>query len=534
MHECWRITLLGGLQAERDGVTITRFRTQKTAALFAYLALFVHRAHPREELTERFWPESDAEAGRSSLRTALASLRRQLEPPGVPAGAVLIADSVNVRLNPAAVTVDTAEFEAALAAVSHAAAVHDPAARIEQMEHLLRAAECYRGELLPGFYDDWVLDARERLAQAHLDLLRRGRQISEALGDMSRALVYAREIAAADPFDEEACLELMQLLVRTNQPKAALAQYQKTERLLHNQMGEPPGQKLRALAAKLRAGSVDPADPGAAPPDSSAMAPAPRSEAAVVSAASSPAPVPPADLPARVSDALGRNTEPRLPLTFTRFFGRDDEIARIGAWLRGDDIRQGGDGTQLAARLITLTGPGGAGKTRLAVEAARRLNPALFAGRIWFVPLADITDACRLPGAILDALRGDRPPRPSGTATEEADDILAPVVEALREQGAAASSGLGQDQSVRLLLVLDNFEQIIDERRPSYATCSNASPLWPAWSPPDSVWKSRASTNCISRLCRSRRARAPLNGCWSSPASSSLRIAPASPAPISR
>jgi DNA-binding SARP family transcriptional activator len=82
MQELWRITLFGGLKAERDGVTITRFRTQKTAALFAYLALFLDRTHPREELTERFWPEGDAPTGRSSLRTALASLRRQLEPRG--------------------------------------------------------------------------------------------------------------------------------------------------------------------------------------------------------------------------------------------------------------------------------------------------------------------------------------------------------------------------------------------------------------------------------------------------------------------
>jgi hypothetical protein len=103
MQELWRISLFGGLKAERDGVTITRFRMQKTAALFAYLTLFLDRTHPREELTERFWPEGDVPAGHSSLRTALASLRRQFEPPGVPAGTVPLADAMNVRLNPVVV-----------------------------------------------------------------------------------------------------------------------------------------------------------------------------------------------------------------------------------------------------------------------------------------------------------------------------------------------------------------------------------------------------------------------------------------------
>jgi DNA-binding SARP family transcriptional activator len=75
------IGVLGDLWAEQDGRVISRFRLKKAAALLAYLALYRHRPHSREELAERFWPDTDPEAGRRSLRVALVSLRRQLEQP---------------------------------------------------------------------------------------------------------------------------------------------------------------------------------------------------------------------------------------------------------------------------------------------------------------------------------------------------------------------------------------------------------------------------------------------------------------------
>ena len=105
------LTLFGGLRICPDGAktkspTITRFRTQKTAALLAYLACHTERAHRREELIDRFWPDADVEVGRISLRTALASLRRQLEPPHVTSNAVLAASRTTVRLEPRAVVTD--------------------------------------------------------------------------------------------------------------------------------------------------------------------------------------------------------------------------------------------------------------------------------------------------------------------------------------------------------------------------------------------------------------------------------------------
>src|SRR5438132_9357661 len=104
-----RIELLGCLRVIHGHRTITRFRTKKAAALLAYLAFNLGRQISRDELIELLWPDADPEKGRMSLRTALASLRRQLEPPGGPVGCIIMADASFVRLNPTAVHTDLSE-----------------------------------------------------------------------------------------------------------------------------------------------------------------------------------------------------------------------------------------------------------------------------------------------------------------------------------------------------------------------------------------------------------------------------------------
>jgi DNA-binding SARP family transcriptional activator len=115
----WRVELLGRLRITEHRAAgapglgpITRFQTRKTALLLAYLAYHGRRRPvPREGLIELFWPEGEPSAGRNSLSKALTSLRRQLEPPGVAAGAAILADREFVHLNPDAVVTDVAGFE---------------------------------------------------------------------------------------------------------------------------------------------------------------------------------------------------------------------------------------------------------------------------------------------------------------------------------------------------------------------------------------------------------------------------------------
>jgi predicted ATPase len=117
-------------------------------------------------------------------------------------------------------------------------------------------------------------------------------------------------------------------------------------------------------------------------------------------------------------------------------------------------------------RLLTLTGPGGTGKTRLSLEVAQRLADA-FEGAVWFAPLADLSDPHSIPDAVLDALRLPRSPQRAP---------LDQVVEHLAKQPAA-------------LLVLDNFEHLVEaaERRPC-RRCSRACRRSPCSSPRGNCW----------------------------------------------
>jgi DNA-binding SARP family transcriptional activator len=165
LYEPWRIELFGGLRVIQGDRVLTRFRTRKTAVLLATLVFYSERSHPREELIELLWPEAEPTLGQRSLRTALSSLRHQLEPPGVASGAVIIADRSSVRLNPEAVVTDVAQFEAAWAAAIPLDGSTGGRTGAEAVL-LSEAVELYQGELLPGFFEEWGLQERRRLALA--------------------------------------------------------------------------------------------------------------------------------------------------------------------------------------------------------------------------------------------------------------------------------------------------------------------------------------------------------------------------------
>src|SRR5262249_38417543 len=111
-----------------------------------------HKIHYREILIEMLWPDISPEAGRNSLSVALSSLRQLLEPTGVDAGRVLRADRFTVQIEPSAIGTDVADFEAALRAP-------------DALESARRAVELYRGELLAGYYEEWIRPEQQRLTE---------------------------------------------------------------------------------------------------------------------------------------------------------------------------------------------------------------------------------------------------------------------------------------------------------------------------------------------------------------------------------
>lgn len=414
VHERWRFELFGRFRARHGERTITHFRTHKTRALLAYLAYYADRAHTRDSLIDRFWPEDDTDAGRNSLRVAISALRRELEGPTT-AESVLVADRAQVRLNSDVCTTDVSEFEAAMRA---AESETDAAAK---MLALTAAIELYAEEgLLPDFDDSWIEPERTRLSDMHINALRHLVRTLAQTRDLDRAIDYARRAVSADPLREDNHRNLMRLYMAIGRPNAARQQYAELERLLSQELGIKPSASTQELVQQLGQGanravvSLGESDSAAVGPETPARSdpPAPASEPEP-----SPAPAPPS------------STGP-LPPAQTVLFGREEEILLLHKLLLVPETR-----------LVTLLGAGGAGKTRLAVELAHAMREP-YQERVWFVPLADVADPRRVPDAIADAV---------GAPRDSKQNALERICTALTSAPA--------------LVVLDNVEHLLAENQ---------------------------------------------------------------------
>ncbi|MBC8134298.1 MAG: tetratricopeptide repeat protein [Fibrella sp.] len=377
----WRIELFGGLRAYSGDHTITRFQTYKTGALLAYLAYFCGRRHPREELINILWPDVDPTSARNRLSQALVWLRPRLEPTDAARNSVLFTDRHCIGLHQDAIQTDSAQLEISIQSASHTFP-H------EQIPVLRSATDLYNGELLAGFYEDWIFPERQRYARTYLDILRRLIGLYEVAQDFDRALDYARRALTADPLMEEVHGDLIRVLARSGQSAAALRQYHELEKILAENLGEAPSAEIRSLIEEIRGGT------SYHPP---------------------------------IASSERRRSPSKLPAPLTRFFGRKHEIAHVQQIIVSDQMR-----------LVTLVGPGGCGKTRLATEIVSHLKES-YEGDIWFVPLVDVHDAQRIPHMIADVIRT---PAPSPL----------PVLEQVIEWLAWRPS----------LLVLDNLEHLIE------------------------------------------------------------------------
>jgi DNA-binding SARP family transcriptional activator len=269
----WRIELMGGLRAVRDDCGVPRVRSQKAGALLAYLSYFRQRSHPRELLIEMFWPHCAPQAGRRNLRVELTALRHLLERPIVDGGslmvdgpaktgssqpstppasrvpdyqpfAVLLADHATVRLS-AECTTDVAQFEAALQAAGRTAD------REGRAQLLTQAVELRRGELLPGYFEGWIMPERQRLEELFFQALLQLIGHFEQRGDLDRALETAHRAVSADPLREDACHELIRLCAAVGQPQLALRHYRELEERLRRDLNGSPTAATRTLARAI-------------------------------------------------------------------------------------------------------------------------------------------------------------------------------------------------------------------------------------------------------------------------------------------
>lgn len=376
-----RIHLLGRFAATVHNETLGSLAPARLQILLAYLVL--HRGIPisRQQLAFAFWPETSDDQARSNLRTLLHRLREALSD----SERFLDLDRHTILWRAdAAISLDVADFEAARARAQQAqrAANHD-AERLALQE----AVETYTGDLLPDCYDDWIAPIRERLSQAAQQATERLILLLEQASDYPAALQATQRLLRHDPLREATYRHLMRLHALSGDRTGVVRAFHACESVLRRELDEPPAAETHAAyRAGLKLAAALAAKPGSRPP-----------------------------VPVRQRS--------NLPLQLTGFIGREREIAHVAGLLA-------------AQRLVTLTGSGGVGKTRLALRVAADLLPACPDG-VWWVDLEPIADPAFVAQAIAETL-----------GVEEAVG---------RSLTQALISHLADK---RLLLVLDNCEHL--------------------------------------------------------------------------
>ncbi|MEV6574558.1 BTAD domain-containing putative transcriptional regulator [Streptomyces sp. NPDC051577] len=447
-----RYVILGTAQALTDDGDPVAVGGARLRALLTALALRPGRTVPVESLVVEVWDGDRPADAPAALQALVARLRRTIGHAAVRSG------EGGYRLAATREEVDLYRFERLARA---AAAERDPAAAAALYDDALAL---WRGPALASLPDAAGESARWEAVRADA---RRGRLgAALALGEAERILPELTALCAQHPLDEPLRALRIRALDAAGRPAEALAAYEDVRRDLADRLGADPGPELRALHAALLS-PPDPAPPAPRPPhpgapaphpagtapDPAAPAPNPATEARPDTAPApgpaaeaphptAPAPAPTTSAPAPAGTGPGGNLRARL----TTFVGREGDIRVIGA-----DLAR--------SRLVTLLGPGGAGKTRLSQEAAEAHAAAgrpdgMWPDGVWLVELAPVDDPDDVAEAALAAL-GARQTKLRGAAAEE--------LRALTERG-------GDDPLARLaehcgrrdlLLLLDNCEHVI-------------------------------------------------------------------------
>ena len=372
------ITLFGPMQVLVMGRPVPHLRSRKSLWLLALLALRGGRPVQREWLAETLWPDADPEQALAGLRTALSELRQAL---GDASGRLRSPSRHTLELG--GTEVDALAFDAAVAA--------------KTLPMLEQAVSLYQGSLLEGCAEEWIGQERAAREQDCLRALLTLADSALGAGAYETASGHYRRAVSLDPWRDAARRGLMEALARSGNTNAALQVYREFVTLLRDDPKAVPDEETSALYARL------------------------RSEARQRSAATGGVPREAA------KEAAGPTVTGYLPSPVTELVGREEERSEVMAKLR-------------RSRLVTLTGPGGIGKTRLAVAVAADAaeEGASFADGVWLVALEALSEEVQVERQIASVFGWKESPGQS-----------------LRE---SLTSHL---RAKRLLLVLDNCEHLL-------------------------------------------------------------------------
>lgn len=232
------ISLLGSFRLCRDGLA-EALGSGRLQALVGLMALHPDGELPRARVAALLWPESDETQARTNLRKLVARLRKRLAP--ADAWMRLEGPSLGWRQD-AIVTVDTAEFEAAV--------------REGSRSSLERAVEIYRGVLLPDCDDEWVVPERERLRQLYESSLLRLAELLEGVRDYRGAAEQLVRLLREDPLQEETHRQLMRIESLRGDRGAVVRTYETCAATLRRELGVDPSPATSQLLQRLTGEAV--------------------------------------------------------------------------------------------------------------------------------------------------------------------------------------------------------------------------------------------------------------------------------------
>jgi predicted ATPase/DNA-binding SARP family transcriptional activator len=355
-----RVQTLGGFAVLRDGTALA-WTSRRAAALFKCLLSAPRHRLSREQAMELLWPEADPDLAAANLRSTIHILRRTLDAPG--GDTHVLTEGEMLVLKPAGPGSDPADW---LDAKTFERLATEAVAGRDVVT-CRRALERYAGGYLPDDpYETWSEPTRGRLQRLRTDLLLHLAQLSAGQGELDEAEEALRTVLESDAGHEDAAGALMSLLAASGRGSEALRVYQALASALEEDLDVAPGAEIETLRARI-----------------------------IAQRTSKPA--------AHVSPSGGPPGKTNLPAPVTSFVGRDWELNEVTDLLS-------------RSRMVTLTGPGGCGKTRLAVESAARLIER-FADGVWMVELAGLADAALVPSVVASVLGVEEQPGISLTDT---------------------------------------------------------------------------------------------------------------------